>query len=62
MGYARSRKISCLTKSFYEDAGSAILVYDITKKESFEEIQKYRYNQIKQFAPKNISKIKIIFI
>ena len=48
-------KYRSLTKIFYKDAGAAILVYDITRKESFEEIQKYWINQIKEFAPKNIS-------
>ena len=53
---AGQEKYRSLTKIFYKDAGAAILVYDITRKESFEEIQKYWYNQIKEFAPKNISK------
>ena len=53
---AGQEKYRALTKIFYKDAGVAILVYDITRKESFEEIQKYWYNQIKEFAPKNISK------
>ena len=46
-------KYSSLNKIFYKDEGVAILVYDITKKESFEEIQKYWYNHV----PKNISKL-----
>ena len=53
---AGQEKYRSLTKIFYKDAGVAILVYDITRKESFEEIKKYWYNQIKEFAPKNISK------
>ena len=53
---AGQEKYRSLTKIFYKDAGVAILVYDITRKESFEEIKKYWYNQIKDFAPKNISK------
>ena len=53
---AGQEKYRSLTKIFYKDAGAAILVYDITRKESFEEIQKYWINQIKEFAPKNISK------
>ena len=52
---AGQEKYRSLTKIFYKDAGAAILVYDITRKESFEEIQKYWINQIKEFAPKNIS-------
>ena len=53
---AGQEKYRSLTKIFYKDAGAAILVYDITRKESFEEIQKYWINQIKDFAPKKISK------
>ena len=58
---AGQEKYRSLTKIFYKDAAVAILVYDITRKESYEEIQKYWYNQIKDFAPKNISKKKYIF-
>ena len=54
---AGQEKYRSLTKIFYKDAGAAILVYDITRKESYEEIQKYWYNQIKDHAPKNISKL-----
>ena len=57
---AGQEKYRSLTKIFYKDAGVAILVYDITRKESFDEIKKYWYNQIKEFAPKNISKCKYI--
>jgi len=53
---AGQEKYRSLTKIFYKDAGAAILVYDITRKESYEEIKKYWINQIKDFAPKNISK------
>jgi small GTP-binding protein len=53
---AGQEKYRALTKIFYKDASVAILVYDITRKESFEEIQKYWYNQIKEYAQKNISK------
>ena len=58
---AGQEKYRALTKIFYKDAGVAILVYDITRKESFDEIQKYWYNQIKEYAPKNISKKNLIF-
>ena len=58
---AGQEKYRSLTKIFYKDAGVAILVYDITRKESFEEIKKYWYNQIKEFAPKNISKFNSNF-
>ena len=53
---AGQEKYRALNKLFYTDARVAILVYDITKKNTFEEIQKYWYNQIKEFAAKDISK------
>ena len=51
---AGQEKYRALTKIFYKDAKVAILVYDITRKESFEEIKTYWYNQIKESAPKDI--------
>ena len=45
-----------LTKIFYKDAAAAILVYDITRKDSFLELKNYWYDQVKETAPKNISK------
>jgi small GTP-binding protein len=56
---AGQEKYRALTKIFYKDAGVAILVYVITRKDSFDEIKNYWHNQIKEFAPKNISKIII---
>lgn len=44
-----------ISRIFYKNLGIAILVYDISKKESFDQI-KYWYNEIKEKAPKNISK------
>lgn len=51
-------KYRALTKIFYKDASIAILVYDITKRKTFEEAKKYWYNQVKECAPKNIIKLK----
>ena len=51
---AGQEKYRSLTQIFYKDAAIAILVYDITSEESFEEIQNYWYDQIKESAPKNI--------
>ena len=51
-----------LTKIFYKDAKIVILVYDITKKQSFEEIKKYWYNQIKENSSEEISKINYYII
>ena len=53
---AGQEKYRSLTKIFYKDAAVAILVYDISRKESYEEMKNYWHNQIKEFAPKNISK------
>ena len=41
---------------FFHEANAVILIYDITQKETFEEIKKFWYNQVKQYAPKDISK------
>ena len=50
------KRYSELAKVFYSNSRAVILVYDITREETFEEIQKYWINQIKEFAPKDISK------
>ena len=39
---------------FYKDANAAVMVYDVTRAESFEEIKKYWSNQIKDNSPENI--------
>ena len=54
-----------LAKIFYKDAAIAILVYDINKRKTFEEIKNYWYKQIKDNSSSNISKIilfKYIYI
>jgi Ras-related protein Rab-11A len=51
---AGQEKYKALAKIFYKDAGVALLVYDITRKESFDEIKNYWIGQIKDHAPKNI--------
>lgn len=51
---AGQEKFRALTKMFYKDATAAILVYDITRPESFEEIMNYWSIQLKENAPKNI--------
>ena len=43
-----------LTKIFYKDATAAILVYDITRKKSFDEIKNYWYKQLLDCAPSDI--------
>ena len=51
---AGQEKYKSLTKFFYKDAAVAILVYDITQKESFENMKKYWYVQLQEFGSKNI--------
>ena len=51
---AGQERYRSLTKMFYKDANAAVLVYDITRKDSFEEIQNYWSNQIKESSPPGI--------
>ena len=51
---AGQERYRSLTKMFYKDANAAVLVYDITRKISFEELQSYWVEQIKESAPPNI--------
>ena len=51
---AGQEKYRSLTKIFYKDARIAILVYDITRKDSFKELKEYWYQQLKECSPENI--------
>lgn len=51
---AGQEKYRSLTKIFYKDASVAILVYDITDQNSYDELQNYWYNQVKDNAPSDI--------
>ena len=51
---AGQERYRSLTKMFYKDANAAVLVYDITRKDSFEELQTYWTEQIKESSPSNI--------
>ncbi len=51
---AGQEKYKSLTKFFYKDAAVAILVYDITQNESFENMKNYWLGQLKEFGTKNI--------
>ena len=53
---AGQEKYRSLTQIFYKDAAIAILVYDITNEDSFEEVKNYWYKQIEESAPKGIGK------
>ena len=45
-----------MTKNFFVNAYAAIIVYDITKRKSFEEIKKYWYEHVIDCCPKGINK------
>ena len=51
---AGQERYRSVTKMFYKDADAACLVYDITNTFSFEELQNYWVNQIKEFAQEKI--------
>ena len=51
---AGQERYRSVTKMFYKDANAAILVYDITNKFSFEVLQKYWIEQVKESSPRNI--------
>ena len=51
---AGQEKYKALTKFFYKDAAVAILVYDITRKESFDSLKNYWYTQLQENGGKNI--------
>ena len=51
---AGQEKYKSLTKFFYKDAAATILVYDITQKDSFENMKNYWYEQLQEFGSKNI--------
>ena len=51
---AGQEKYRSLTKIFYKDASVAILVYDICRKQSFEDIKNFWYGQLKEQAPKKL--------
>ncbi len=55
---AGQEKYRSLAKIFYKDASICILVYDITNRQSFEELKKYWIEVIKDQAPKDISKLR----
>ena len=56
---AGQEKYRALAKVFYKNAAVCILVYDITRKKSFEELKNYWINEIKANSFPNLSKIFI---
>ena len=51
---AGQEKYKSLTKFFYKDAAVAILVYDVTQQESFENMKGYWFQQLKEFGSKDL--------
>ena len=51
---AGKERYRSLTKMFYKDANAAVMVYDITRKDSFEALNTYWAEQIKDNSPKEI--------
>ena len=54
-------KFRSMGKIFYKGVSVAILVYDITSKKSFEEIDKFWKGQVREYAPKNTNKFLSFF-
>ena len=53
---AGQEKYRALAKVFYKNASVCILVYDICRKKSFEELKNYWINEIKANGSSNLSK------
>ena len=51
---AGQEKYRSINKIFYQDAIIAILVYDITRKESYEAIKNYWYIEVRDNSPKEV--------
>ena len=51
---AGQEKYRSLTTMFYKDANAAVMVYDVTRAESFEELKNYWAKQTKENSPENI--------
>ena len=51
---AGQERYRAVTKILYKDAQVIILVYDITRIDSFNEVKNYWYNQVKENCPKSI--------
>lgn len=48
-------KYRAFTEKFYYNIDIAVLAYDITRKETFQEIKNYWYGQVELYAPKYTS-------
>ena len=59
---AGQEKYRALAKVFYKNAAGCILVYDITRRASFEELKKYWITELKANAAPSCSKLIIYLI
>ena len=55
---AGQEKYRALAKVFYKNAAVCILVYDITRRASFEELKKFWINELKGNSSPNVSKLR----
>ena len=53
---AGQEKFRALAKVFYKNAAVCILVYDITRKSSFDALKNFWFKEIKENAKKDVSK------
>ena len=51
---AGQEKYKALTKFFYKDAAVCILVYDITRKETFDNLKNFWYSKLKENSGSNV--------
>ena len=61
MAHSRTSTLSFINKIFYKDSTIVVLVYDITRKGSFEVIKNYLCHEIKQYN-ENSSEFKLVFL
>ena len=52
---AGQERFRALSRIFYKDAKAAILVYDVTRRGTFEELKKYWYQEMLNNAPEDIA-------
>ena len=53
---AGQERYRSLNRTFYKMSNACILVYDITRRSSFEDLKDFWINEIKENAPENISR------
>ena len=58
---AGQERYRTLVKNYYKGSKAAVLVYDISKKDTFEEMKNYWYKEIKENCP-DISKYVILYL